>query len=206
MPSETTTACAILLVFLRIRRGTFPYGVEDDASTMSQTPTTHYTNTCVKLTTVTHLFFSERIAIANLSFKIILRGIISEADIEAGSTARSGRIELMRLRTRVLQRFGFCLRSPDIDTMASSAPGPGNRLLSLRIRVRKFRGNVPRATTRAFGFLYSFYRIPQPSSAASSRATRTRGHLIPPVMGWRVPRTRVPQEQSLTAPHPPRAQ
>ena len=34
-----------------------------------ETPTPHYTNTCVKLTIVTHLSFSERIAmIANLSF------------------------------------------------------------------------------------------------------------------------------------------
>ena len=64
---EITTACVRLLVFFRIRRGTFPYGVEDDASTISQTPTTHYTSTCVKLTIVTHLSFSERIAIANLS-------------------------------------------------------------------------------------------------------------------------------------------
>ena len=46
----------------------FPYSVEDDASTISQTSTTHYTNTCVKLTIVTHLSFSERVAIANLSF------------------------------------------------------------------------------------------------------------------------------------------
>ena len=68
MPSETTTACVGLLVFFRIRRGTFPYGVEDDASTISQTPTTHYTNTRVKLTIVTHLSFSERIAIVNLSY------------------------------------------------------------------------------------------------------------------------------------------
>ncbi|CAN0342945.1 unnamed protein product [Ascophyllum nodosum] len=45
MPSETTTACVRLLVFFRIRHGTFPYGIEDDASTISQTPTTHYTNT-----------------------------------------------------------------------------------------------------------------------------------------------------------------
>ena len=43
---------------------------EDDASTISQPPTTHYTNNCVKLTIVTHLSFSERIAIANLSFYI----------------------------------------------------------------------------------------------------------------------------------------
>ena len=70
MPSETTTACVRLLVFFRIRHGTFPYGVKDDASIISQTPTTHYTNTCVKLTIVTHLLvsFSERIAIAKLSY------------------------------------------------------------------------------------------------------------------------------------------
>ena len=71
MPSETTTACVSLLVFFIIRRGTFPYSVEDDASTISQTPTTHYTNTCVKLTIVAHLSFSERIAIANLSYNIV---------------------------------------------------------------------------------------------------------------------------------------
>ena len=70
-PSETTTACVRLLVFFRIRRGTFPYGVEDDATTISLTPTTHYTNTCVKLTIVTHLSFSERIAIANLSLSCL---------------------------------------------------------------------------------------------------------------------------------------
>ena len=68
MPSETTTACVRLLIFFRIRRGTFPYGVEDDASTISLKPTTHYTKTtCVKLTIITHLSFSERIGIANLS-------------------------------------------------------------------------------------------------------------------------------------------
>ena len=71
MLSETMTACVRLLVFFGIRHGTFPYGVEDDASTISQTPTTHYTNTCVKLTTVTHISFSERTAIANLSFNSI---------------------------------------------------------------------------------------------------------------------------------------
>ena len=46
-------------------------------STTSQTPITHYSNTCcVKLTIVAHLSFSERIAIANLSFfiKIDARG------------------------------------------------------------------------------------------------------------------------------------
>ena len=37
---------------------------------MGKQPTTHYyTNTCVKLTIVTHPSFSERIAIPNLSFK-----------------------------------------------------------------------------------------------------------------------------------------
>ena len=65
---KKTTACVSLLVLFRIRRGTFPYSDEDDASTISQTPTTHYTNTCVKLTIVTHLSFSERIAMANLSY------------------------------------------------------------------------------------------------------------------------------------------
>ena len=67
---KKATTCVGLLVFSRIRRDTFPYSVEDDASTISQTPTTHYTNTCVKLTIVTHLSFSERIAIANLSYTI----------------------------------------------------------------------------------------------------------------------------------------
>ena len=61
---KKTTACVSLFVFFTVRRGTFPYSVEDDSNT---TPTTHYTNTCVKLTIVTHLSFSERIAIANLS-------------------------------------------------------------------------------------------------------------------------------------------
>ena len=65
---KKTTACVSLFVFFTIRRGTFPYSIEDDASITSQTPTTHYTNTCVKLTIVTHLSFSERIAIANLSY------------------------------------------------------------------------------------------------------------------------------------------
>ena len=65
---EETTACVSLFVFFRIRRGTFPYSVEGDASSISQTSNTHYTNTCAKLTIVTHLSFSERIAIANLSF------------------------------------------------------------------------------------------------------------------------------------------
>ena len=33
-----------------------------------ETPSPHDTNTCVKLTRVTHLSFSERLAIANLSY------------------------------------------------------------------------------------------------------------------------------------------
>ena len=45
----------------------FPYIIENDGSSISQTPTTHYTNTCVKLTIVMDLSFSERIAIATLS-------------------------------------------------------------------------------------------------------------------------------------------
>ena len=67
MPSKKDDCLRKSACFLRIRRGTFPYSIEDDASRISQTPTTHYTNTCVKLTIVTHLSFSERIAIANLS-------------------------------------------------------------------------------------------------------------------------------------------
>ena len=65
---KKTTACVSLLVFFRTRRGTFPYSVEDHPRTISQAPTTHCTNTFVKLTIVTHLSFSERIAIANLSY------------------------------------------------------------------------------------------------------------------------------------------
>ena len=61
------TACGTLFVFFTFRRGTFPYSIGDDASTKSQTPATHYTNIRVKLTIVTHLSFSERVAIANLS-------------------------------------------------------------------------------------------------------------------------------------------
>ena len=65
---KKTTVCVSLFVFFTIRRGTFPYSIEDDASSTSQTPPTHYTKTCVKLTIVTDLSFSERIAIANLSY------------------------------------------------------------------------------------------------------------------------------------------
>ena len=77
---KKTTACISLFVFFTIRRGTFPYSIEDDANTTSQIPTTHYTSsngctsfltpipTCVKLTIVTHLSFSECIAIASLSY------------------------------------------------------------------------------------------------------------------------------------------
>ena len=64
---KKNTACVTLFVFFTIRRGSFPYSIEEDANTTSQTPTTYYTNTCVKLTIVTHLSFSERIAIDNLS-------------------------------------------------------------------------------------------------------------------------------------------
>ena len=64
---KKTTASVSQLVFFRIGRGTFPCRAEDDASTISQISTTHDTNTCVKLTIVTHLSSSERIAIADLS-------------------------------------------------------------------------------------------------------------------------------------------
>ena len=64
---KKTTACVSLFFFFTSRRGTFSYSTEDDSNT---TPTTHYTNTFVKLTIVTHLSFSERIAMANLSYNI----------------------------------------------------------------------------------------------------------------------------------------
>ena len=69
---KKTTACVSLLDLLRIRRGIFPYSIGDDASTTSQTPITHYTNTCVKLKIVTHLSFSERIVIAGISYQDVL--------------------------------------------------------------------------------------------------------------------------------------
>ena len=63
-----TTAFVSLFVFFTIRRGTFPYSIEDDAaSSTSQTPTIHDTNTCIKLTIGTDVSLSELIAIANLS-------------------------------------------------------------------------------------------------------------------------------------------
>ena len=64
---KKATARVSLFVFFTIRRGTFLCSIEDDASSTSRTPTTHYTNTCVKLTIVTDLSFSEPIAIDNLS-------------------------------------------------------------------------------------------------------------------------------------------
>ena len=71
LSSKKTTACVTVFVFFTIKHGTFPYSIGDDASTTSQTPTTHYTNTFVKLTIVTHLSSSERIVIANLSFIVV---------------------------------------------------------------------------------------------------------------------------------------
>ena len=67
---KKNTACVTLFVFFTITRGTSPYSIEDDASTTSQTPTTHYISTWVKLTIVTCPSFSERLAIANLSFSV----------------------------------------------------------------------------------------------------------------------------------------
>ena len=98
MPSETTTACVSLLVFFRIRRGTFPYGVEDDASIISQTPTTHYTSTCVKLMIVTHLSFSERIGIANLSYHYTIHSECELFGINQSSIFFCGSKTLLNLR------------------------------------------------------------------------------------------------------------
>ena len=41
-----------------------------------EAPTTHYINTSVKLTIVTHLSFSERMAIATLSYSYISSAIL----------------------------------------------------------------------------------------------------------------------------------
>ena len=81
MKNYTTTRRTenAFVVFFRIRHGTFPYIIEDDASTISQTPTIHYINTCVKLTIVTHLSFSERIAIANPSLDVKTATTTTEA-------------------------------------------------------------------------------------------------------------------------------
>ena len=59
---EKTTACISLFVFFRIRCATFPYSGGDDANT--KTSTIHDTNTRVKLTIVTILSISERLAIS----------------------------------------------------------------------------------------------------------------------------------------------
>ena len=61
-----------VLLTLQSAVALFAYKIEDDASTKSQTPTTYYTNTCIKLTIITYLSFSERIAIANLSFTLVI--------------------------------------------------------------------------------------------------------------------------------------
>ena len=89
MPSKKTTACVSVFVFFTIRLGTFPYSFEDDANTTSQTLTAHYTNTCVKLTIVTHLSFSERIAIANLFLIIgLLLSSPSEPLVPGGASLK----------------------------------------------------------------------------------------------------------------------
>ena len=49
--------------------------IEDDASTIRVTRSTHYTNTCVKLTIVPHVSYSERIAIAKVSLYIVFLGV-----------------------------------------------------------------------------------------------------------------------------------
>ena len=77
---KKTAACVSLFVFFTIRRGTFPYSIEDGANTTCLTPTTYYANTSVKLTIVTHLSFSECIAIANLSIIFIVRENPSSCD------------------------------------------------------------------------------------------------------------------------------
>ena len=43
------TACGSLFIFFAIRHGTFPYIIENDGSSTSQTPSTHYTNSFLDL-------------------------------------------------------------------------------------------------------------------------------------------------------------
>ena len=126
MPSETTTDFVRLLVFFRIRRGTFPYGDEDDASTISLTPTTNYTNICVKLTIVTHLSFSERIAIANLSllFSTGRYGRVYRLWVSASSGAYQRAV--WGGGPRDVYRTVFCptLRSLNVRTYFARVPPP----------------------------------------------------------------------------------
>ena len=121
-----------MLVFFRIRRGTFPYGVKDDASIISQTPTTHYTNTCVKLTIVAHLSFSERIAIANLIF-IVYRDPLTTRLL----VSQSARMQLyceyrMGLLPSLPYDFGFLLKIYPPGTLPPPPPRfPGHSMYDL---------------------------------------------------------------------------
>ena len=54
--------------------------------------------------------------------------IVSEANLEAETIIRSGRDKCVRLRLLVFTRHEVLYGSLDIDRMASSSSGPGNRL------------------------------------------------------------------------------
>ena len=71
MPSKKDDCLRQPACFLYNQAWHFLVRIEDNANTTSQTSTTYYTNTCFKLTIVTHLSFSERIAIANLSYNYV---------------------------------------------------------------------------------------------------------------------------------------
>ena len=80
---KTMTACVSLFVFHTIRRGTFPYSIEDGANTTSQTQATHYPNTCVKLIIVTHLYFSERIGRSTPVAQLAPRNLLTRWDVSS---------------------------------------------------------------------------------------------------------------------------
>ena len=72
MPSKKDDCLRQPACFLYNQAWHFLVRIEDNANTTNHTSTTHYTNTFFKLTIVTHLSFSERIAIANLSYNYVL--------------------------------------------------------------------------------------------------------------------------------------
>ena len=64
-----------------------------------ETSTPHYTNTCVKLTIVTHLSFSERIAIAELFHIWLLLHSVGLETADGGDTPNDTRGHYMILQS-----------------------------------------------------------------------------------------------------------
>ena len=80
--------------------------------------------------------------------------------------------------------------------MASPAPEPGNRLLGFTRYARESSAEVFHELQCARSVSVFLYRIGQPSSEASGRATITRGQLIPLVAGLWAPRMGAAQKRS----------